>query len=75
MGGGPEDKTPTGGVRGRVGDLRAAVAVGGGLGVGVDLNGLELLGNPRSFSKIDREIEMERRWGVRQSNYKWMRLQ
>lgn len=39
---------PTGGVCGRVGDLGAAVAVGGGLGVGVDLDGLELLGNPCS---------------------------
>lgn len=37
-----------------MGDLRAAVAVGGGLGVGVDLDGLELLGNPRSCRERER---------------------
>lgn len=32
-----------------MGDLGAAVVVGGGLGVGVDLDSLKLLGNPGSW--------------------------
>lgn len=39
---------PTGGVGGGVGDVGAAVAVGGGLRVLVDLDSLELLGNTGS---------------------------
>lgn len=39
---------PTGGVGGGVGDVGAAVAVGGRLRVGMDLDGLELLGNAGS---------------------------
>lgn len=36
-----------------MGDLGAAVAVGGGLSVGVDLDGLQLLGNPCSWRKTE----------------------
>lgn len=55
-----------------MGDLGAAVTVGGGLGVGVDLDGLELLGNPCSWAE-EVARERERRGRVRQLNRKWMR--
>lgn len=44
---------PTCRVCGGVGDLGAAVAVGGGLSVGVDLDSLQLLGNPCSWRKTE----------------------
>ncbi len=37
-----------------MGHLWAAVTVGGGLGVGVDLDSLELRGNPRSWRHTDK---------------------
>lgn len=59
-----------------MGDLRAAVTVGGGLSVRVDLDGLELLGNPCSWrGGWEMERERERRGRVRQSNRKWMQHQ